>query len=130
MVRPALGALHDRGYVLAPAKPAAWRELWTRCAPTRLHLDVDEQPTDYLQSANRATKLAVHVDLTRHGTPLCRATINAQTRTPPPDMAIYEAGVIATAPRRSPDVENRLRRDALEQLQDRLVTQLRNVPPP
>jgi hypothetical protein len=91
---------------------------------------VDEQPDVYLQSANRATKLTVRLNVARHGTPLHTATINAKTRIPPAGMTAYEAGVIATAPRRSGAVEQRLRRDALEQLEERLHTQLRNVPPP
>jgi hypothetical protein len=130
LLRPALETLGRRGYVPAPSEPPAWRALWAGRAPTRLHLDVDEEPVPYLQSANRATKLAVRVNLSRNGMPLHSATINATTRMPPPDMAVHEAGVIATAPRRSPEVEHRLRRDALDQIRDRLGAQLNSAPPP
>jgi hypothetical protein len=130
LLRPALEALCDRGYVPAPSEPAAWRAIWTGRAPTRFHLDVDEQPEPYLQSANRGTKLVVRPALIRHGAPLSLATINAQTRIPPSGMPAYEASVLATAPRRTEAAEQRLRRDAIDQVRDRLNAQLRNVPAP
>lgn len=130
LARPALDALRGRGYVAAPSDPPGWGPLWDQFAPTRLNLEVDEQPIPYFQSANRATKLVVRLALTSHGTPLQAVTLNAQTRTPPPSMAAYEAGVVATAPRRSPAIEQRLRRDALDQILERLAGSLQNVPAP
>lgn len=130
LIQPTLEALRGRGYLTAPDQPPDWQAIWSKAAPNRLHIEVDEEAIPYLQSASRATKLTVRLSLTRDHTLIQNATINAQTRIPPPGMGVYEAGVIATAPRRSPSVEQRLRRDAIDQIRERLGVQFASLPPP
>lgn len=128
LLAPVLEVLAGRGYVPAPAD-GPWHDLWDQSAPNRLVLEINEQPIPYLQSANRGTSISTHLELTRRRATLLDTQANAQTRMPPPGMPAYEARLIATAPRRSTDVERRLQRDALDQVLARLATPLHSATP-
>jgi hypothetical protein len=127
--RPVRDALLRLGYVLPP-EVREWHSAWDRLAPNRFVIEAVETPFPYLQSAHRATRLQVHLTLLRHGAPQWAVVLNGRTRTPPPTLPAFESGVLATAPRRDPDAERKLYRDALGMVLDRLPTQLRTLAPP
>jgi hypothetical protein len=126
--RPVIEALKARGYVMPPSP--SWKSLWERHAPYRFTIDAAETPEPYLQSANRGSRIEVRLALLRQETPLWSAILNGRTRTPPPTMAAFEAGLLATSTRRDPSAEHRLYNDALGQVLDRLPNQLKTLPAP
>lgn len=126
---PAIAALVRLGYVPPPDFPP-WAALWKERAPYVLAVQVTEQPTSYLQSANRGARITARLTLTRGAEILWASTVSGQTRTPPPDMPAYEASALAIAATRRPEAERRLQTDALAVLRPKLSNALGGLPKP
>ncbi|QDV33015.1 zinc ribbon domain-containing protein [Tautonia plasticadhaerens] len=120
--------LADRGYLLLPDDSTIAGLAGT--PPFRLGATiVEREGARYQHSPNRTTCFAVDLALDRLGSDAWAEHVEARTRVPLPGLAAMEGSRLALATDRSPEVEARFRRDALEELADRLRLKLKGLPP-
>ena len=123
-------ALSRRGYLLPPADPA-WSETWAAHAPFQVSARVVETRDGlYLQSQNRPTQIDGQFAVLVRGRPHWQTRVYAQTRAPIPDLAAFVAGHLATASRREPESERRLRDDARAAFRIMADRNFRGIPAP
>ncbi len=123
-------ALKARGYLLLP-NGSPWGEVWTAHAPYQATCKVVESRDDlYLQSQNRVTRIDGQFALTLRGRPHWQVRVFAQTRSPIPDLPAFLAGKLATANRRDPEIERRLRDDARTAYRVLAGQRFRGIPVP
>ena len=123
-------ALAARGYLLMPAD-GPWAELLPAHAGYQATCKVVETSDElYLQSQNRSTRIDGQFVLTRRGQPVWQTRVFAQTRSPIPDLPVGLASRLATAPRRDPEIERRLRDDARTAFRIQADRNFRGIPGP
>ena len=123
-------SLRSRGYLLKSDK-SAWDEVWTDHAPYQASMTLDESPEGlYLQSENRATQIDGRFRLSSRGQSVWETRIFARTRAPIPDLPAFLAGRLATASRRDPEIEQRLRDDARASFRAQAARNFRGLPAP
>jgi hypothetical protein len=121
-------SLRVHGYVPQPRR-SPWAKLWDEKAPFRETVLVTEsQESLYLQSKNRTTQIDANFEFLHNGRVIWKTRVVARTREPLPDLPAYLAGHLATAGRRDPDAERKLRDDALAHFIEQAAKSLRGLP--
>jgi hypothetical protein len=119
--------LTSHGYIVKRDKsPLAG--LWNQ-SPFQMTTSVKESfgPT-YLNSVLRTTRIDVVLRLSRSGTEIWNTKVTAQTKVSSSRFSAFEAGYLASATKRDPDVEKRLHDDALAVAVEVLPGKLSTLP--
>lgn len=124
-----IDALAQRGYLIEPVR-SDWGGVWAERAPYCATASLVETANElYLQSQNRATQISARFVVAERGVSRWDVRTFAQTRSPIPDLPAFVAGKLATAARRDPEIERRLRDDARAAFRSQTERLLRGIPP-
>lgn len=130
-IRPiVVRALEDRGYLPEPLRESPLAILWEQSAPFRVRSTINETyGLNYLQSANRTTRIEAVLTLVRGGAEeLWRTREVAKTRVPARSISAFESGYLGVSPKREEAIERKLYEDALEALVEGLPSKMENLP--
>lgn len=117
-----------RGFVPKRAGKVFSKE-WDRLAPFRFNMNVNEAlgPT-YLNSPLRTTRIDADLRLSAPAGELWHVRVTARTRVSSSRMSAFQSGYLATARKRDPEMESRLRDDALAEAVELLPGKLTSFP--